>query len=77
MRRAGPQWLTVSARVWAALRANIANAIIYAAFGAAVFIASLAATFPYVATLTALLRPLSLGFSSRRPGNQSAAWRGA
>ena len=40
------------------------DAIIYAAFGAVVFIASLAATFPYAATLSALLRPLSLGFSS-------------
>jgi type II secretion system protein N len=44
------------------------NAIVYAAFGAAVFIASLAATFPYAATLTALLRPLSLGFSSSAQG---------
>src|SRR5512146_2917018 len=44
------------------------NAIVYAAFGAAVFIASLAATFPYAATLTALLRPLSLGFSSSGQG---------
>jgi type II secretion system protein N len=40
------------------------NAIVYATFGAAVFIASLAATFPYAATLTALLRPLRIGFSS-------------
>jgi len=31
------------------------NAILYSVFGAAVFIASLAATFPYAATLTALL----------------------
>src|SRR6201987_5472723 len=44
------------------------NAILYAAFGAAVFIASLAATFPYVATLTALLRPLRLGVSSSGQG---------
>ncbi|MGA8058942.1 MAG: type II secretion system protein GspN [Candidatus Binataceae bacterium] len=44
------------------------SAIIYSAFGAAVFIASLAATFPYAATLTALLRPLSLGFSSSSQG---------
>jgi type II secretion system protein N len=44
------------------------HAIAYAAFGAAVFIASLAATFPYAATLTALLRPLSLGFSSSAQG---------
>lgn len=44
------------------------NAIVYCAFGAAVFIASLAATFPYAATLTALLRPLSLGFSSSGQG---------
>ena len=44
------------------------NAIVYSAFGAAVFIASLAATFPYAATLTALLRPLSLGFSSSSQG---------
>ena len=44
------------------------NAIVYSAFGAAVFIASLAATFPYAATLTALLRPLSLGFSSSGQG---------
>lgn len=44
------------------------NAIVYAAFGVAVFIASLAATFPYAATLTALLRPLSLGFSSSGQG---------
>jgi type II secretion system protein N len=44
------------------------DAIVYAAFGAAVFIASLAATFPYAATLTALLRPLSLGFSSSGQG---------
>lgn len=43
-------------------------AIIYAAFGAAVFIASLAATFPYAATLAALLRPLRLGFSSSGQG---------
>jgi type II secretion system protein N len=40
------------------------HAIVYSAFGAAVFIASLAATFPYTATLTALLRPLSLSFTS-------------
>ena len=44
------------------------NAIVYAAFGAVVFVASLAATFPYAATLTALLRPLSLGFSSSGQG---------
>jgi type II secretion system protein N len=44
------------------------NAILYSAFGAAVFIASLAATFPYAATLTALLKPLSLGFSSSSQG---------
>ncbi len=44
------------------------SAIIYSAFGAAVFIASLAATFPYAATLTALLQPLSLGFSSSSQG---------
>src|SRR5258708_13462074 len=44
------------------------NAIVYAAFGAIVFVASLAATFPYAATLTALLRPLSLGFSSSGQG---------
>jgi len=44
------------------------NPILYAAFGAAVFIASLAATFPYAATLSALLRPLSLGFSSTGQG---------
>jgi type II secretion system protein N len=44
------------------------NAIAYSAFGAAVFVASLAATFPYAATLTALLRPLSLGFSSSGQG---------
>ena len=44
------------------------NAIVYAAFGAAVFIASLAATFPYAATLTALLRPLRIGFSSSSQG---------
>jgi type II secretion system protein N len=44
------------------------NAIAYVAFGAAVFIASLAATFPYTATLAALLRPLSLGFSSSGQG---------
>lgn len=44
------------------------NAIVYAAFGAAVFIASLAATFPYAATLSALLRPLSLDFSSSGQG---------
>ena len=39
-------------------------ALLYAGFGALVFIASLAATFPYAATLAALLRPLRLGFSS-------------
>ncbi len=44
------------------------NAIVYSAFGAAVFIASLAATFPYAATLAALLRPLSIGFSSSGQG---------
>jgi len=44
------------------------KAIIYSVFGAAVFLASLAATFPYAATLTALLRPLSLGFSSSGQG---------
>lgn len=44
------------------------NAIVYSAFGAAVFIASLAATFPYAATLTALLRPLRIGFSSSSQG---------
>ncbi len=40
------------------------DALLYAGFGALVFIASLAATFPYTATLAALLRPLRLGFSS-------------
>jgi type II secretion system protein N len=44
------------------------SAIVYFAFGAAVFIASLAATFPYAATLTALLQPLSLAFSSSSQG---------
>ncbi len=44
------------------------NAIVYCAFGAAVFIASLAATFPYAATLAALLRPLRVGFSSSGQG---------
>jgi type II secretion system protein N len=44
------------------------NAIAYAAFGAAVFVGSLAATFPYAATLAALLRPLNLGFSSSGQG---------
>jgi type II secretion system protein N len=44
------------------------SAIVYFAFGAAVFIASLAATFPYAATLTALLRPLSLSFTSAGQG---------
>jgi type II secretion system protein N len=44
------------------------SAIVYSAFGAAVFIASLAATFPYAATLAALLQPLSLGFSSSGQG---------
>ncbi len=44
------------------------GAIVYCTFGAAVFIASLAATFPYAATLTALLQPLSLGFSSSGQG---------
>src|SRR5579863_1166237 len=44
------------------------NAIVYAAFGAAVFLASLAATFPYAATLTALLQPLRIGFSSSGQG---------
>jgi type II secretion system protein N len=44
------------------------NAIVYSAFGAAVFIVSLAATFPYAATLTALLRPLSVGFSASGQG---------
>jgi type II secretion system protein N len=44
------------------------GAIVYSAFGAAVFIASLAATFPYAATLTALLRPLRIGFSSSGQG---------
>ncbi len=44
------------------------SAIVYSAFGATVFIASLAATFPYAATLTALLQPLSLGFSSSSQG---------
>src|SRR5271156_6878875 len=42
--------------------------IVYSAFGAVVFLASLAATFPYAATLTALLQPLSLGFSSSSQG---------
>jgi type II secretion system protein N len=40
------------------------NAIFCFAFAAAVFVASVAATFPYAATLTALLRPLGLGFSA-------------
>ncbi len=40
------------------------DALLYAGFGALVFIASLAATFPYAATLAALLRPMRLGFSS-------------
>jgi len=44
------------------------SAIVYSAFGAAVFIASLGATFPYAATLTALLQPLSLGFTSSGQG---------
>jgi type II secretion system protein N len=44
------------------------HTIVYAAFGAVVFVASLAATFPYAATLTALLRPLSLRFSSSGQG---------
>jgi type II secretion system protein N len=44
------------------------GAIVYSAFGAAVFIASLAATFPYAATLTALLQPLRIGFSSSGQG---------
>jgi type II secretion system protein N len=44
------------------------GAIVYAAFGAAVFIASLAATFPYAATLAALLQPLRIGFSSAGQG---------
>src|SRR6202162_4678747 len=44
------------------------KAIIYSIFGAAVFLASLAATFPYAATLTALLRPLRIGFSSSSQG---------
>ena len=44
------------------------GAIVYAAFGAAVFIASLAATFPYAATLAALLQPLRIGFSSSGQG---------
>jgi len=44
------------------------GAIVYSTFGAAVFVASLAATFPYAATLTALLRPLRIGFSSSGQG---------
>jgi type II secretion system protein N len=44
------------------------NALAYCAFGAAVFVGSLTATFPYVATLTALLQPLSLGFSAASQG---------
>jgi type II secretion system protein N len=44
------------------------NAIVYSAFGVVFFIASLAATFPYVATLTALLQPLSLAFTSSGQG---------
>lgn len=45
-----------------------ARAIGYAGFGAAVFLASLAATFPYAATLSALLQPFSLSLSSAGQG---------
>ena len=44
------------------------DALLYAGFGALVFIASLAATFPYAATLQALLRPMRLDFSSSGQG---------
>jgi type II secretion system protein N len=51
----------------ALVRAHL-RALGYAGFGAAVFLASLAATFPYAATLSALLKPLSLSLSSSGQG---------
>lgn len=42
--------------------------LVYAGFGLAVFVVSLAATFPYAATLSALLTPLSLRLSSAGEG---------
>jgi type II secretion system protein N len=44
------------------------SALIYCGFGLLVFIASLAATFPYVATLSALLKPANLRFSASGQG---------
>ncbi len=57
----------LSARLAAFARGHL-RAIGYAGFGAAVFVASLAATFPYAATLSALLQPLSLSLSSAGQG---------
>ncbi|HVA40056.1 MAG TPA: hypothetical protein VNF49_05290, partial [Candidatus Binataceae bacterium] len=58
---------TPRARLEAFVREHL-RAIGYAAFGAAVFLASFAATFPYAATLSALLKPLSLSLSSTGQG---------
>jgi type II secretion system protein N len=44
------------------------SALVYCGFGLLVFIASLAATFPYAATLSDLLRPANLRFSSSGQG---------
>lgn len=57
----------LSARLAAFARAHL-RTIGYAGFGVAVFVASLAATFPYAATLSALLQPLSLSLSSAGQG---------
>lgn len=56
-----------SARLLAFVRGHL-RAIGYTAFGALVFLISLAATFPYTATLSALLAPLSLTLSSSGQG---------
>lgn len=54
-------------RVTGFIRAHL-RMLGYAAFGAAVFLVSVIATFPYTATLSALLQPLSLSLSASSQG---------
>jgi type II secretion system protein N len=53
----------VSARLLVFVREHL-RLIGYSFFGGAIFIATLVATFPYAATLSALLKPLNLSLSS-------------
>jgi type II secretion system protein N len=57
----------IVARAMAFVRAHL-RAFGYGAFGAMVFLVSLVATFPYTATLSALLEPLSLSLRSSSQG---------